>query len=90
MPRSEDRPIIISKHARERMELRDISEAEVESVVRSGARYLDEITPAGENKYVAHGSLIGQTVKVAYLETTDDEGAPILLVKTVMLEGRKL
>ena len=77
--RNEQRPIRLSKHAERRLVSRNITEAEVEMAIRAGAWELQ-----GLDSWVARVPSAGRIVKVAFVETVDEHGEPILLVKTVM------
>jgi hypothetical protein len=76
--RNEERPLKLTKHARDQMALRDISETEVEMVIRSGAW-----EPQGIGHWLAFALTGGRQVKVAFFETP-----AALIIKTVMNYGR--
>lgn len=83
MPRNERRPIEFSLHALERMDERGVDEEEARAVVLAGAWHPDGTGRQGEPKWVAAGSVRGQQVKVAFIETTRGT-LEILYVLTVM------
>ena len=68
------RPIRYTHHARQRIIERHISEAEVEQVIRTGARQ-----PDGVKKWIAFGTINGRRLEVVYVETEEGE-IEVLLV----------
>lgn len=83
MPRNEQRPIIFTRHALERLEDRSITAEEAEVVVRGGAWHPDGTGRNGEPKWIAEGSIKGHWIKVAFIETSSGK-IEILRVLTVM------
>ena len=80
--RNELRPLRYTTHARRRMEQRNISKAEVEQIVRAGARRAD-----GIGKWVAFGRVNGRRLEVAYAES--EEGKIEVLLVVTVIDGDK-
>jgi hypothetical protein len=76
--RRETRKIRYTTHAEEQMLVRNISRREVEAIVRGGAR-----EPQGIGHWLAHGTLEGRLIKVAFVVIKSGK-QEVILVKTAM------
>jgi hypothetical protein len=73
--RNETRPVIFTRHAQDRMVLRNVIESEAEAIVRAGSWQ-----PDGIKAWLAFGRVPdGREIAVAFIEYPDR-----LVVKTVM------
>lgn len=86
MTRDERRPLRFTAHAKDRLASRNVTEAEVEQAIRTGA-WLPNV---GEG-WITRASLGGRTLDVVFVEKVDDRGEvviEVLLVVTVIDVGR--
>ena len=85
MPRDEIRPIHYTRHAEARLQQRDVSKADVERAIRSGAWQPGE---GGNWITRAYFGERGSALDVVFVET--GRGLTVLLVITVIAKGRYL